>query len=98
MNLLDARFGEELIHEKIERSFAPSFVLANSGLFGYEKILEEEEERRRDDSNLARTIKSFIEKYVRYEDDEELVSLEAKIKNAIKGFAGKVKSSFKPKK
>ena len=98
MNLLDARFGEELIHEKIERSFAPSFVLANSGLPGYEKILEEEEERRRDDSNLARTIKSFIEKYVRYEDDEELVSLEAKIKNAIKGFAGKIKSSFKPKK
>ncbi len=98
MNLLDARFGEEVLHEKIERTFAPSFVLANSGLAGYEEILAAEEERRRDDSNLVRTIKSFIEKFVRYEDEEELISLEAKIKNTLAEFAEKIKSKFKPKK
>lgn len=98
MNMLDAKFGEEVIHEKIERTFAPSFVLANTGISGYEEIIAAEEERRRDDSNLVRTIKGFVEKFVRYEDEDDLVPFEAKIKNTLANFAQKIKSSFKPKK
>ena len=98
MNMLDARFGEEVIHEKIERTFAPSFVLANTGILGYEEILAAEEEKAKDDSTLVRTIKSFIEKYVRYEDEDEPLSTEEKIKNVITGIADKIKAKFKPKK
>lgn len=98
MNMLDARFGEEVIHEKIERTFAPSFVLANTGILGYEEILAAEEEKAKDDSALVRTIKSFIEKYVRYEDEDEPLSTEEKIKNVITGIADKIKAKFKPKK
>ena len=98
MNMLDARFGEEVIHEKIERTFAPSFVLANTGILGYEEILAAEEEKAKDDSTLVRTIKSFIEKYVRYEDEDEPLSTEEKIKNVITDIADKIKAKFKPKK
>ena len=58
--------------------------------------LAAEEEKAKSDSALVRTIKSFIEKYLRYED-EEPISAEEKIKNMLDGIADKIKAKFKPK-
>ncbi len=92
MNVLDNRFGEEVIREKIERTFAPSFVIADVCQHGYENIIAEEEKKARQDSDLVKTIKNVVRKYIRYDDDEvEEKKSDFGIKNIISGIAEKFK-------
>ena len=91
MDALDNRFGEEVIREKIEATFAPKFVAADISFPGFESILAEEEERARDDSTLVKTIKSMVSKYFKLDEDEEEERPEFNIKSFISGIADKLK-------
>lgn len=95
MNLLDSRFGEEVIREKIENTFAPKFVAADTSFDGYEAIVAEEEAIAREDSALVKTIKSFIGKYLKYDEEEEEERPEFKIKSIFSGIAEKLKNKIK---
>ena len=91
MNILDNRFGEDVIREKLENTFAPKFVAADTSFDGYEAIIAEEEAIAREDSSLVKTIKSVINKYLRYDDDETEERPEFNIKNFFSGIADKIK-------
>lgn len=91
MDALDNRFGEDVIREKIEATFAPKFVAADTSFPGFESILAEEEERARDDSVLVKTIKGMVDKYFKLDEDEEEERPESKIKSFISGIADKLK-------
>jgi hypothetical protein len=91
MSTLDSRFGEEVIHERIEATFAPKFVAADTSFEGFEAIIAEEEAIARDDSALVKTIKSVVNKYLKLDDDREDERPESKIKSIIFGIADKLK-------
>lgn len=91
MSTLDSRFGEEVIHERIEATFAPKFVAADTSFEGFEAIIAEEEAIARDDSALVKTIKSVVNKYLKLDDDREDERPESKIKSIISGIADKLK-------
>ena len=95
MNILDSRFGEEVIREKIENTFAPKFVAADTSYDGYEEIIAEEEAIAREDSALVKTIKSVINKYLKYDEDEVEERPESKIKSIFSGLAEKLKNKIK---
>ncbi len=90
MNVLDARFGEEVIRERMESAFAPSFVLADMGCAGYEKIIADEDAIAREDSSLVKMIKGVVDKYIRYDEDDE-VPREQKAKSIFKSAKEKLK-------
>ena len=91
MSALDSRFGEDVIRERIEGTFAPRFVAVDTSFDGFENILAEEEAILRDDSALVKTIKSMINKYVKLDEEEEGERPESKIKSIISGIADKIK-------
>ena len=91
MSALDSRFGEEVIRERIEATFAPRFVAADISCPGFESILAEEEAKARADSALVKTIKSVVEKYFKLDEVEEEERPESKIKSIISGIADKLK-------
>ena len=95
MNILDSRFGEDVIREKLENTFAPRFVAADTSFNGYEAIIAEEEAIAREDSALVKTIKSVINKYLKYDEDEETERPEFNIKNLLSGIADKLKGKNK---
>ena len=95
MNLLDSRFGEDVIREKLENTFAPKFVAADTSFEGYEAIVAEEEAIAREDSALVKTIKSVISKYLKYDEDEVEEKPEWGIKSIFSGIAEKLKNKMK---
>jgi hypothetical protein len=95
MNILDSRFGEEVIREKIENTFSPKFVAADTSYEGYEEIVAEEEAIAREDSAFVKTVKGVINKYLKYDDDEEDERPERGIKSIFSGLAEKLKNKIK---
>ena len=71
MNALDAKFGAEVIHDRIEQTFAPKFVVADESEAGCMEIIADEEAIAREESDLVKTIKSVVNKYIKYDEDEE---------------------------
>lgn len=95
MNILDSRFGEEVIREKIENTFSPKFVAADTSYEGYEEIVAEEEAIAREDSAFVKTVKGVINKYLKYDDDDEEERPERGIKSIFSGLAEKLKNKIK---
>ena len=90
MNMLDSSVGEDVVREKIEGTFAPRFIAADTSFDGYETIVAEEEAIAREDSSLVKTIKSVVNKYLKYDDDDEGERPESKIKSLFSGIAEKL--------
>lgn len=91
MSALDSRFGEDVIREKIEGTFAPKFVAIDDSFDGFEDALAEEEAIAKDDSAFVKTIKSVVNKYVRLDDEADAERPESKIKSILSGIADKIK-------
>ena len=84
MDVLDARFGEDLIRERIESTFAPNFVAADTSATDYEKIVADEEAIARQDSHIVKMIKGVVQRYIRYEEAED-GPIDKKIKSFFRG-------------
>ena len=84
MDVLDARFGEDLIRERIESTFAPNFVAADTSVADYEKIVADEEAIARQDSHIVKMIKGVVQRYIRYEEAED-EPIDKKIKSFFRG-------------
>ena len=91
MSMLEGKFGEEVIRSKMEGTFAPSFVAADTSFEGYEAIVAEEEAIARDDSSLVKAIKGVVNKYIKYDEPEEDEKPEFNIKSFITGITDKLK-------
>lgn len=89
MRMLEARFGVDVIRDKIERSFITDFVLADAGVEGYMDIVREQNEIAKYDSALVKTIKNVVNKYISYEEVEEAPG--ARLKNMLMTAVTKLK-------
>ena len=66
-------------------------MAADISFDGFDAILAEEEAIARDDSTLVKTIKSFVNRYMKLDEDGEVERPESKIKSIISGIADKIK-------
>ena len=69
VNALDNKFGQEVLRERLDKTFAPTFVAADKSVPGYEIVVADEEANIREDSSFGRMVKAVVNKYIKYDED-----------------------------
>ena len=71
VDLLERRFGTGIIQKKIERTFAPEFVLADVGSDNYERIIADENARLSIESGTVKIIRGVVNRFFKDDENEE---------------------------
>jgi formylmethanofuran:tetrahydromethanopterin formyltransferase len=69
MNTLDNKFGADVIRDRLEKTFAPTFIAADKSTPGYEIVVADEEAVAQEESALGRMIKNVVQRYIKYDED-----------------------------
>lgn len=63
MDLLERRFGKGFIQNKLEETFSPLLVGANTAIEGFEEIVEEERKRLAEETKTVKVIRAVVDRF-----------------------------------